>query len=196
MRSQGSCIPTGLPPTLCLFSRLGPTKHGPQISSGRTHRHCRGSIRALIRGDGSLPRSAVLASRPRAYAQPRRPGQEPDAWLEAAAYQDVDAVIITGGKKVDPQEVEAALRKEGLFADVAVVGVPDAEWGESLAAFIVLRAGQSATGDELSQWVRETLADYKRPRRYAFVDSLPRNPTGKVLKRELKQTLAANAVSA
>ena len=74
-----------------------------------------------------------------------------------------------------------------------MVGVPDPEWGESLAAFIVLRDGQAATGDELGAWVKDTLADYKRPRSYQFVDMLPRTPTGKVLKRELKQRVVAAA---
>ena len=105
-------------------------------------------------------------------------------------------MVISGGVNIYPWEIEQRLHEHPAVHEAAVVGVPDAEWGESLAAFIVLRAGQTATGDELSQWVREALADYKRPRRYAFVDSLPRNPTGKILKRELKQTLAASAVSA
>jgi acyl-coenzyme A synthetase/AMP-(fatty) acid ligase len=76
------------------------------------------------------------------------------------------------------------------------VGIPDPDWGESLAAFVVLRAGQTVTGEELSNWVRETLADYKRPRKVLFVESLPRTQTGKILKRELKQRLTAQQASA
>ena len=67
-----------------------------------------------------------------------------------------------------------------------MVGLPDPEWGETLAAFVVYREGKRASGDELGEWVRQTLADFKRPRRWFFVDALPRNPTGKVLKRELR----------
>ncbi|MGZ3408647.1 MAG: class I adenylate-forming enzyme family protein, partial [Polyangia bacterium] len=115
------------------------------------------------------------------------------------AYQDADGylyladrktdMVISGGVNIYPWEIEQRLHEHPAVQDVAVVGVPDPEWGESLAAFIVLRSGQSATADELIAWVKETLADYKRPRSVVFVETLPRTPTGKVLKRELKQRL-------
>ena len=115
------------------------------------------------------------------------------------AYQDADGylyladrktdMVISGGVNIYPWEIEQRLHEHPAVQEAAVVGVPDVEWGESLAAFIVLREGQSATGDELAAWVKETLADYKRPRNVVFVDVLPRTPTGKVLKRELKQRL-------
>jgi fatty-acyl-CoA synthase len=98
-------------------------------------------------------------------------------------------MVISGGVNIYPWEIEQRLHEHPAVHEAAVVGVPDPEWGESLAAFIVLREGQTATGDELGQWVKETLADYKRPRNFVFVDVLPRTPTGKVLKRELKQRL-------
>ena len=69
---------------------------------------------------------------------------------------------------------------------LAVVGVPDDEWGERLVAFVVARPGAVLTAEEIIQFCREGLADYKRPRRVEFMDALPRNPTGKVLKRELR----------
>jgi fatty-acyl-CoA synthase len=99
-------------------------------------------------------------------------------------------MVISGGVNIYPWEIEQRLHEHPAVADVAVVGVPDPEWGESLAAFVVLRAGQRATVEELQEFVRETLADFKRPRKVWFVDSLPRNPTGKILKRELKQRAA------
>jgi acyl-CoA synthetase (AMP-forming)/AMP-acid ligase II len=101
-------------------------------------------------------------------------------------------MVISGGVNIYPWEIEQRLHEHPAVHEAAVVGVPDPEWGESLAAFIVLRAGASATGDELGQFVKEALADYKRPRRFIFVDALPRTPTGKVLKRELKQRLASS----
>jgi fatty-acyl-CoA synthase len=100
-------------------------------------------------------------------------------------------MVISGGVNIYPWEIEQRLHEHPAVQEAAVVGVPDSEWGESLAAFIVLRDGQSATGDELGQWVKETLADYKRPRRFLFVESLPRTATGKVLKRELKERIAS-----
>jgi fatty-acyl-CoA synthase len=116
------------------------------------------------------------------------------------AYRDADGyfyladrktdMVISGGVNIYPWEIEQRLHEHPAVQEAAVVGVPDAEWGESLAAFIVLRDGQAATDEELGLWVKETLADYKRPRKVVFVEALPRTPTGKVLKRELKQRLA------
>jgi fatty-acyl-CoA synthase len=99
-------------------------------------------------------------------------------------------MVISGGVNIYPWEIEQRLHEHPSVLEAAVVGVPDPEWGESLAAFIVLREGMAATGEELGVWVKEALADYKRPRNFQFVDALPRTPTGKVLKRELKQRLA------
>jgi fatty-acyl-CoA synthase len=104
-------------------------------------------------------------------------------------------MVISGGVNIYPWEIEQRLHEHPAVHDVAVVGVPDVEWGESLAAFVVLRDGGAVTPEELGDWVRQTLADYKRPKQYLFVDALPRNPTGKVLKRELKARLAAPSPS-
>jgi fatty-acyl-CoA synthase len=117
------------------------------------------------------------------------------AWRDADGYfyladRKTD-MVISGGVNIYPWEIEQRLHEHPSVQDVAVVGVPDAEWGESLAAFVVLRAGKTAEPDELRRWVQETLADYKRPKKFYFVDALPRNPTGKILKRELKQRAAA-----
>jgi fatty-acyl-CoA synthase len=101
-------------------------------------------------------------------------------------------MVISGGVNIYPWEIEQRLHEHPAVHEAAVVGIPDPEWGESLAAFIVLREGQTVTGEELGLWVKEGLADYKRPRSFAFVEALPRTPTGKVLKRELKQQLAAS----
>jgi acyl-CoA synthetase (AMP-forming)/AMP-acid ligase II len=99
-------------------------------------------------------------------------------------------MVISGGVNIYPWEIEQRLHAHPAVADIAVVGYPDADWGESLAAFVVLRDGRQASAEELQAFVTAELADYKRPRRVIFVDELPRNPTGKVLKRELKARLA------
>jgi fatty-acyl-CoA synthase len=104
-------------------------------------------------------------------------------------------MVISGGVNIYPWEIEQRLHEHPAVADVAVVGVPDAEWGESLAAFVVLRRGSKTTAEELQEFVKQALADYKRPRRIYFVDALPRNPTGKILKRELKQRALEQAAS-
>jgi fatty-acyl-CoA synthase len=98
-------------------------------------------------------------------------------------------MVISGGVNIYPWEIEQRLHAHPAVQEAAVVGIPDEEWGESLAAFIVLRPGRSATADELTEWVRDELADYKRPRTLVFVDRLPHTSTGKVLKHELKQQL-------
>jgi O-succinylbenzoic acid--CoA ligase len=88
-------------------------------------------------------------------------------------------VIITGGKKVTPAEVEAALRATGQFADVAVVGVPDAEWGQIIVA--CYPANQAAPDlPAIDQMLGRDLAAYKRPKRYLAVDPWPRNAQGKI----------------
>jgi fatty-acyl-CoA synthase len=102
-------------------------------------------------------------------------------------------MVISGGVNIYPWEIEQRLHEHPSVSDCAVVGIPDKEWGETLAAFIVLHTGKTATVEELQEFVRQALADYKRPRKVFFVDALPRNPTGKILKRELKQRAQAGA---
>jgi fatty-acyl-CoA synthase len=117
------------------------------------------------------------------------------AWRDSDGYYYLadrkTDMVISGGVNIYPWEIEQRLHEHPAVAEAAVVGVPDPDWGESLAAFVVLRAGQTATAEELSNFVREALADYKKPRQVLFVDALPRTQTGKILKRELKQRLAA-----
>ncbi len=95
-------------------------------------------------------------------------------------------MIISGGVNVYPAEVEAAIESNPDVAEVAVVGVDDREWGERVKAFVVRRSGTSLDEGALKLWCRERLAGPKVPREFAFIDVLPRNPTGKVLKRELR----------
>jgi fatty-acyl-CoA synthase len=95
-------------------------------------------------------------------------------------------MIITGGVNVYPAEVESALEGHPDLAEVAVVGVQDPEWGERVRAVVVRRPGGQAGEAELKLWCRERLAGPKVPREFVFLEALPRNPTGKVLKRELR----------
>jgi fatty-acyl-CoA synthase len=95
-------------------------------------------------------------------------------------------MVISGGVNVYPAEIEGVLEQHSDVAEVAVVGVPDREWGERVRAFIVMKAGTTPDEAALKAFVRERLAGPKVPRDFVFVESLPRNPTGKVLKRELR----------
>jgi fatty-acyl-CoA synthase len=96
-------------------------------------------------------------------------------------------MVISGGVNIYPREIEDHLQAHPAILDAAVVGVPDPEWGETLHAFVVLRDGHALTEQAVIEHCRAGLADYKRPRRVTFVHELPRNPTGKVLKRELRE---------
>jgi fatty-acyl-CoA synthase len=96
-------------------------------------------------------------------------------------------MVISGGVNIYPREIEDHLHAHPAILDAAVIGVPDPEWGESLRAFIVLREGHQLSEPDVIAYCRDGLADYKRPRQVTFVSELPRNPTGKVLKRELRE---------
>jgi fatty-acyl-CoA synthase len=96
-------------------------------------------------------------------------------------------MVISGGVNIYPREIEDHLHTHPAILEAAVVGVPDPEWGETLRAFIVLRHGADLTEGEVIDYCRQTLADFKRPRKVTFLAELPRNPTGKVLKRELRE---------
>ena len=96
-------------------------------------------------------------------------------------------MIVTGGENVYPVEVEEALAQHADVVEVAVIGVPDAHWGESVKALIVPRPGARTAPDELIAFARARLAGYKLPRSVDFVAELPRTPSGKVLKRELRR---------
>jgi acyl-CoA synthetase (AMP-forming)/AMP-acid ligase II len=121
-----------------------------------------------------------------------------DGWLRTGdgGYVDDDGylfltdrikdMIVSGGENVYPVEVEEALAQHPDVLEVAVIGVPDDRWGEAVKALIVPRDGSSPAPEELRAFARERLAGYKLPRLFDFVPSLPRTPTGKVLKRELR----------
>ena len=98
-----------------------------------------------------------------------------------------DDMIVSGGENVFPAEVEDLLTKHEAVAEAAVLGVPDEEFGQRLTAFVVLRPGHDVSEKEFQDYVRKHLARFKVPRAVDFMDELPSNPTGKVLKRVLKE---------
>ena len=94
-------------------------------------------------------------------------------------------LIITGGYNVYPREVEELLRGHPLVADAAVVGEPDSKWGEVVVACVVPASDAADLESELDSWAQANLVDYKRPRRWRVVDTIPRNALGKILRHQL-----------
>jgi long-chain acyl-CoA synthetase len=129
----------------------------------------------------------------------------PDGWLRTGdgGYVDeegylfltdrVKDMIVSGGENVYPVEVEEVLAQHPDVSDVAVIGVPDQRWGEAVKALVIARDGGTPTAAELIAFARERLAGYKLPRSIELVDELPRTPTGKVLKRELRERYAVSS---
>jgi acyl-CoA synthetase (AMP-forming)/AMP-acid ligase II len=99
----------------------------------------------------------------------------------------VKDMIVTGGENVYPAEVENAVFGHPDVADVAVIGVPDDKWGEAVKAIVVLKSGASADGAAIMAWAKERIAGYKAPKTVDFIAELPRNPSGKILRRELRE---------
>jgi long-chain acyl-CoA synthetase len=122
-----------------------------------------------------------------------------DGWLRTgdAGYLDengylfltdrIKDMIITGGENVYPAEVENALASHPAIADVAVIGVPDDRWGEAVKAIVVSTPGHAPSPDDIIAYARDRLAHFKCPRSVDFATTLPRNPSGKLLKRELRE---------
>ena len=99
----------------------------------------------------------------------------------------VKDMIVSGGENVYPAEVENALASHPAIAEVAVIGVPHERWGESVKAIVVKRPGVEVTSPEIISFAKERLAGYKCPTSVDFIDVLPRNPSGKVLKKDLRE---------
>jgi long-chain acyl-CoA synthetase len=99
-------------------------------------------------------------------------------------------LIVSGGSNVYPREVEEVLLRHAGVAEASVVGRPDPEWGEAVVAFIVARGAMPRT-EELDRLCLDNIARFKRPKEYRFVERLPKNGYGKVVKSELRAMLAA-----
>jgi acyl-CoA synthetase (AMP-forming)/AMP-acid ligase II len=116
-------------------------------------------------------------------------------WRDGYLYlhDRVKDMIVSGGENVYPAEVENALMAHPEVADVGVVGVPDDTWGEAVHAVVVRAEGADATPESLIAFARERLAGFKCPKEVRFLDALPRNPSGKVLKKQLRETLVGQS---
>lgn len=99
----------------------------------------------------------------------------------------VKDMIVSGGENIYPAEVENALFGHPAVADAAVIGVPDDRWGEAVKAIVVKKEGTNPSPAEILAWARERIAGYKLPKSVDFVDIIPRNPSGKILRRELRK---------
>jgi long-chain acyl-CoA synthetase len=123
----------------------------------------------------------------------------PDGWFRSgdAGYLDEDGylfihdrvkdMIVSGGENVYPAEVENVLMAHPAIADVAVIGVPDEKWGETAKAIVVKVPGSAVTEQEIIDFARERLARFKCPSSVDWIDALPRNPSGKILKKDLRK---------
>ena len=112
-------------------------------------------------------------------------------WMDDDSYLYITGrtkdLIIRGGENIAPGEIEALLEQHPKVEEAAVIGVPDAEWGEEVKAVVVLNPGEKATPEELTEHCKSRLASYKAPKYYASVQALPRNYLGKVLKTDLRK---------
>jgi acyl-CoA synthetase (AMP-forming)/AMP-acid ligase II len=124
---------------------------------------------------------------------------DPDGWLHTgdAGYLDADGylyltdrvkdMIVSGGENVYPTEVENALATHPAVSEAAVIGVPHDRWGETVKAVVVLKPDAHVTAPELMAYAKERLAGYKCPTSVDFATELPRNPSGKILKKDLRE---------
>jgi len=101
-------------------------------------------------------------------------------------YDRMKDMVVSGGENVYPAEIESVLYSHPAIADIAVIGVPDEKWGEAVKAVIVPKPGHAPDAAEIIAYARERLAGYKIPKSIDFVETLPRNPTGKVVKHEIR----------
>ncbi|MCL5266410.1 MAG: long-chain-fatty-acid--CoA ligase [Chloroflexi bacterium] len=122
-----------------------------------------------------------------------------DGWLYTGDMATVDEggyiyivdrkkdMIISGGENIYPREIEEVLYRHPAVLEAAVIGTPDERWGEAVKALVVLKSGATATEAEIIEHCKINLASYKKPKSVEFVESLPKTPTGKILKRELRE---------
>jgi acyl-CoA synthetase (AMP-forming)/AMP-acid ligase II len=112
-------------------------------------------------------------------------------WIDEEGYIYLagrgDDMIIRGGENISPEEVENVLHSHPKIEEASVIGVPDLEWGQEPRAIVVLKKGEKATSEEIIEYCRSRLSGFKRPRSVIFLDALPRNPMGKVLRKKLRE---------
>jgi acyl-CoA synthetase (AMP-forming)/AMP-acid ligase II len=201
----------GLTETSSTIAVLGPDDHRAAQAGNPTARARLRSagrllpgIEAQVRAPDGVPLAAdipgdVYVRGPQVSGEYRRDGSQldPDGWLatrdrgwiDSDGYLFIegraDDTIIRGGENVAPAEIEDVLLEHRAVADAAVVGIPDEQWGQDIAAVVVLRPGRAADAEELRDWVRSRLRGAKTPALVVFRDTLPHTPTGKLLRREV-----------
>ncbi|HUD91084.1 long-chain-fatty-acid--CoA ligase [Sphingobium sp.] len=155
--------------------RLGPGESGEVVIRSPT----------AMSGYWNLPEATAEAFDAQGYFRSGDAG-----FLDADGYlhlrDRIKDMIVSGGENVFPAEVENAIRGHADVADVAVIGVPDPLWGEAVKAIVVLHAGTTVDAEAIRAWARLSIAGYKVPKTVDFMDVLPRNASGKVLRRELR----------
>jgi long-chain acyl-CoA synthetase len=182
-----------------------PGREGVMRSAGKALPAC--EIRILDADGNSLPPGEIgevaIHSPTTMVGYWNRPEEtarvlSPDGWLRTgdAGILDADGylfiqdrikdMIISGGENVYPAEVESAIYGHPDIADVAVIGVPDDKWGEAVKAVVVRRPGVALEADSVISYAREKIAGFKCPKTVDFIEALPRNPSGKILRRELR----------
>ena len=114
---------------------------------------------------------------------------DPDGYVFLAGRKD--DMIIRGGENIAPAEVEACLQAHRAIEEIAVFGIPSEEWGQIVAAAVVLKPGATATADELMTYCQARLASFKKPEALRFLPELPRNPLGKILRKDLQSAFGA-----
>ncbi len=188
-------------------SYLSPADHdvpGKLTSCGRPWPHTRMAILApdgAELGDGEIGEIAIrggVVMRRYWHREDATRGTLAGDWLHTGdvGYRDQDGfyyvhdrmkdMIVSGGENVYPAEVEGAIMGCPGVADVAVIGVPDDKWGEAVKALVVAAPGVTADPAQIIAWARDRIAHYKAPKTVDFIDALPRNPSGKILRRELR----------
>ena len=198
----------GLTETTGCGTNLSPADHDPARgklrSCGKPNKGV--EIRIVDEGGTDVPQGAVGEIIMRAKSNMKGYWAKPDAtagavkdgWFYSgdAGFLDdegyvfihdrVKDMIVSGGENVYPAEVENALFAHPEIADVAVIGVPDEKWGEAVKACVVPEAGAAPDPEEIIAFARQRIAGYKLPKSVDFVEALPRNPSGKILRRELR----------
>jgi long-chain acyl-CoA synthetase len=174
-------------------------------------------VQVRIAGADDRPLAAGEAGEILARGEPVMPGywRNPEAsaqalrggWLHTGDVGSLDAdgyltlrdrskdVIISGGSNIYPREIEEVLLQHADVQEVSAVGAPDPDWGEKVVAFVVAKPGATPSPDELDRLCLANIARFKRPKEYRFVDQLPKNNYGKVLKTELRRLLGGAVTS-
>jgi acyl-CoA synthetase (AMP-forming)/AMP-acid ligase II len=143
-------------------------------------------------GEVWVGRMSADAPEPRAWTRTGDVGHlDESGYLFLAAR--LSDLIIRGGENIAPAEIEAVLAAHQAVDDVAVLGVPDPEWGEAIMAFVVSEDGEATSEEELIEWVRQRVATYKKPEAIRFIDAIPRTATGKTDRRELARLAAESS---